>query len=248
MSVVSSGYAPLSETEFLVLAAEHHLNSADFKMRHPETGEEIKVMSVRHGKRLHLTVAMAFIDRWISCACDYFVKKSQVVQELTACLTPQMKERHELEIPLNTLDDPSRGFGGMYLTVLSTSAEGADGGEVGRGNRVNGLISFQRPMTLEAAAGKNPVSHIGKIYNVLSGQIARSIHEQVPGVAEAAVWLCSQIGRPLSEPWMALIEVRLVRGAVLASCESHIREIASTELQQVGQLVKPLCNGEIKIC
>ena len=93
---------------------------------------------------------------------------------------------------MNTLDDPELGPGGMYLTVLGTSAEGADGGEVGRGNRVNGLISFNRPMTMEAAAGKNPVSHVGKIYNLLSHQLARKIHAQVEGVEEVYVWFESE--------------------------------------------------------
>jgi S-adenosylmethionine synthetase len=61
-----------------------------------------------------------------------------------------------VDVQINMLDDEARGRDGMYLTVLGTSAESGDGGEVGRGNRVNGLISFCRPMTMEAAAGKNP--------------------------------------------------------------------------------------------
>jgi len=43
---------------------------------------------------------------------------------------------------------------------------------VGRGNRVNGVVSLNRPMSTEAAAGKNPGSHMGKIYTLLSHQIA----------------------------------------------------------------------------
>jgi hypothetical protein len=54
----------------------------------------------------------------------------------------------------------------VSLTVLGTSAEGGDCGEVGRGNRVNGIAASNRPLGLEAAAGKNPVSHVGKIYTL----------------------------------------------------------------------------------
>ena len=73
-----------------------------------------------------------------------------------------------------------RGAGGMYLTVLGTSADGADGGQVGRGNRVNGLISLHRPMSTEAAAGKNPVSHVGKIYNLLAHRSPRTSASRSP--------------------------------------------------------------------
>ena len=242
------GYAPLSETERIVLAAERFLNSADFQQRHPETGEDIKVMGVRHGRKLHLTVAVAFVDRCITTADEYFTRKKFVQQELRDDLVPLLKEIDELEIAINTLDDPSRGLGGMYLTVLGTSAEGADGGEVGRGNRVNGLISFQRQMTLEAAAGKNPVSHVGKIYNVLSGQIARRIYEQVPGIEEVTVWLCSQIGRPLSEPWTTSVELQLADSVSLLDVKQRVHDTVQAELLDVPQLVECLCRGEIPVC
>jgi S-adenosylmethionine synthetase len=38
----------------------------------------------------------------------------------------------------------------------------------GRGNRVGGLITPCRPMTLEAAAGKNAAMHVGKSYSIVS--------------------------------------------------------------------------------
>ena len=66
----------------------------------------------------------------------------------------------------------------MYLTLLGTSAEQGDSGQVGRGNRVCGLISLNRPMSVEAAAGKNPVSHVGKIYNVLAHELAMRIYAE----------------------------------------------------------------------
>jgi S-adenosylmethionine synthetase len=64
-------------------------------------------------------------------------------------------------VSVNCGDDFSKGS--VYLTVTGTSAEAGDDGQVGRGNRVNGLITPCRPMCLEAAASKNPVSHVGKI-------------------------------------------------------------------------------------
>lgn len=82
----------------------------------------------------------------------------------------------------------------MTLVVSGTSAEAGDDGEVGRGNRINGLITPGRPMSLEAAAGKNPVSHVGKIYNVLARDIAEAVVARVPEVASAECCMVSRIG------------------------------------------------------
>ena len=242
------GFAPLSEVERLVLAAEKHLNSADFKHRFPESGEDVKVMGVRSGKALHLTVAVAFVDRFIVGPAQYFESKALIAADLRRHLEPQLRTLDELRVDLNMLDDPSRGLGGMYLTVLGTSAEGADGGEVGRGNRVNGLISLNRPMTMEAAAGKNPVSHVGKIYNLLSHQLAGRIHSQVAGVEEVYVWLCSQIGRALDDPWAVSVELTLAPGAAIGDVERPIRDLVQRELADVRSFTDRLCRGEFPVC
>ena len=160
------GFAPLSETERLVLEAERFLNSSEFKVRFPETGEDIKVMGTRNSRHLELTVAIVFVDRFVPNEKVYFEKKEAIHATLARHLGGMLETLDSVRISLNTLDDPERGLEGMYLTVLGTSAEGADGGEVGRGNGVNGLICLNRPSGREAAAGKNPESHVGKIYNV----------------------------------------------------------------------------------
>lgn len=69
------GFAPLSETEHLVLAAEHLLNSSAFKHEFPETGEDVKVMGVRRGRELRLVVAVAFVDHHIWEEATYFHRK-----------------------------------------------------------------------------------------------------------------------------------------------------------------------------
>jgi S-adenosylmethionine synthetase len=149
---------------------------------------------------------------------------------------------------MNTLDDPARGTGGMYLTVLGTSAEGADGGQVGRGNRVNGLISLHRPMSTEAAAGKNPVSHVGKIYNQLAHQMAATVHASVEGIEEVSIWLCSQIGRPLADPWSLAVELVPAQDASLAELERHVRDVVEARLLDLPALVERLIRGELPVC
>jgi S-adenosylmethionine synthetase len=242
------GYAPLTETERLVLAAERYLNSAALKQRFPEVGEDIKLMGFRRDRQLSLTVAVAFVDRFIPDARTYFERKAAVCEDLKRHLGPLLKSLDGLDVALNTLDDPSRGIGGIYLTVLGTSADGADGGQVGRGNRVNGLISLHRPMSIEAAAGKNPVSHVGKIYSLLAHQMAARLCESSIGIEEASVWLCSQIGRPIAQPWSVAVELHLACDADENQVERTVQEAISAELAALPAFVERLTRGELPVC
>lgn len=242
------GFAPLSETERLVLATEHRLNSLEFKARFPEAGEDVKVMGVRRGRTLQLTVAVAFVDHFISDQQTYFDRKAAIQDDLQRFLESQLKTLDAIELHLNMLDDPTRGLGGMYLTVLGTSAEGADGGEVGRGNRVNGVISLNRPMTMEAAAGKNPVSHVGKIYNIFSHYLAEKICCRCEGVQEVYVWLCSQIGQPLEDPWSVSVQLSLSSDAAIADLVSPINDVVARELADIHSFTDRLVRGELPVC
>lgn len=241
------GYAPLTETERIVLATERRLNSRAFKARYPEAGEDVKVMGARQGRELSLTVALAFVDRFIPDEKTYFDRKAAIQSDLETYLQEELNDLDRIEVDVNTLDEPGRGLGGMYLTVLGTSAEGADCGQVGRGNRVNGVISLNRPMGTEAAAGKNPVSHVGKIYNLLSHQIAGNIYDSVEAVKEVYVWLCSQIGHPVDRPWIASAQVVLASGAGLPDVEPAIQEIIDCELANIRSFTDRLARGELSV-
>ncbi len=241
------GYAPLTETERLVLAAERRLNDPAFKAEFPEAGEDVKVMGVRQGRELVLTIALAFVDRFIPDEKTYFERKAAIRERLQQELQAQLNDLDRVRVDINTLDEAGRGVRGMYLTVLGTSAEGADCGQVGRGNRVNGVISLNRPMGTEAAAGKNPVSHVGKIYTLLTHQMAGRIYETVEPVEEVYVWLCSQIGQPIDRPLIASAQVILEPGVGLPEVEPQIREIIDDELAQIYRFTERLSRGELTV-
>lgn len=241
------GYAPLTETERIVLLTERHINSPSFKKEFPETGEDVKIMASREGKDLTLTIALAFVDRFIENEGQYFRKKAEVVEEVTRFVKSRVK-LDGVNVNINTLDKKGRGMGGMYLTVLGTSADDGDGGQVGRGNRVNGLIPLNRPTCSEAAAGKNPVSHVGKIYNLLTYEIAGHIYEKVSGVKEVYVWLLSQIGRPINEPKVAGIQLILENGVDFKPLSKQASDIARSELNSINDFTKRLTEGKIAVC
>jgi S-adenosylmethionine synthetase len=242
------GYAPLSETEQLVLDAERFLNGIEFKKRYPASGQDVKIMGVRDGPVVDLTVAMPLLDRYVEGEFSYFQQKEEMRQVLTSFLRSRLDKLNAINVSFNTLDRPGAGLAGMYLSVLGTSAEDADSGEVGRGNQVNGIIALNRPRGSEAAAGKNPVSHVGKIYNVLTHVLADQIYRQVPGLEEVFVWLCSRIGDPVNDPQVAAVQVRLKPRATYADVADPIRQIVGRELERMPEFCNELVQGKYSIC
>jgi S-adenosylmethionine synthetase len=241
------GYYPLSPCENIVLKLERYLNSKRFKRRHPESGEDIKVMGLRTQKNLDLTIAMPLICGYVRSERDYFEKKEELHAEIQK-FAVTFSGFSDIRVHFNTLDERGRGLGGVYLSLLGTSAEDADSGQVGRGNRVNGLISMNRPMGTEAAAGKNPVSHVGKIYNVLSHKIARDLYEQIEGIREVYVLLLSRIGMPVNRPQIATAQVLLEQGRNTREITKIAREIFEREFLALNRFCRDLSHGKYPVC
>lgn len=114
---------------------------------------------------------------------------------------------------------------------------------MGRGNRVNGLITPYRPMSLEAAAGKNPVTHVGKLYSLMANRIAHAVVDEVGGVQEAYCYLVSRIGRPITDPHLMEVKVRLAGPANLATLQRRIGAVAGDRLSGIGALWRELLEG-----
>ncbi|MFP3873668.1 MAG: methionine adenosyltransferase [Thiohalophilus sp.] len=237
------GYAPLDELEQLVYATEQQLNAPQVKQRYPVIGEDIKVMGVRRAGAIELTVACALVDRYVRDADDYMAHKQRIVelvQQQAAGITDQ-----PLQVNVNTADVP--GQGSFYLTVTGTSAEAGDDGEVGRGNRSNGLITPYRPMNMEAAAGKNPVTHVGKLYNLTAQRLAADLVGELTEVLAAQCFLVSRIGQPIREPWVLELRLQLAEGAALEPIRSRVEAIARSRLERIDRLQDELLEAVIPV-
>jgi S-adenosylmethionine synthetase len=139
---------------------------------------------------------------------------------------------------VNSADDIEAGR--LYLTVTGTSAEAGDDGQTGRGNRVGGLITPCRPMTLEAAAGKNVVSHVGKSYSIVAFQIARELVAKCPDVSEATCILVSRIGLPVDRPQVVELQIQIRDGISLDTLREPAEAIARECLGRVTGLTQLL--------
>lgn len=238
------GFAPLSELERLVLKLEREMSSVAFRSAHPEGGEDVKLMAFRQGGRVALTVARAFVGRHLADLDAYWAAKASLSDHL---VERARRSFDEVDVVVNASDGTSPGS--VYLTVTGTSAEAGDDGEVGRGNRVNGLITPYRPMSLEAAAGKNPVSHVGKLYNLTANEAAEAIcRELVADVRYAEVFLLSRIGHPITEPEVVHVRLGLADPSRLEVVAPRAREVVADVVAALPGLWRRIILGEITVC
>jgi S-adenosylmethionine synthetase len=149
-----------------------------------------------------------------------------------------------VNVDVNTADDYDEGA--IYLTTTGTSAEQGDDGSVGRGNRANGLITPNRPMSMEATSGKNAVNHIGKIYNLLSTEIAETVVDEADGIRDLQIRLLSQIGRPIDRPHVADAHLVTEDGVSVADIEDEVTEIVDRELADVTSVTERAIHGDIR--
>ena len=241
---IGVGYAPLSQNEQLILDLE------DVVRQVRGAGEDIKLMAVRRGSHLTLVVAVAMVSRFIGSREEYEEAKLRVREAV------ERKARSQLERGPGEVAGGAERMGevyvncadageNIYLTVTGCSLEMGDDGATGRGNRGNGLITPMRPMTMEAIAGKNPVSHVGKIYNVMAQKVAADIAE-MEGVAEAYVTLVSKIGSPISQPLLRGVQI-CGKMELTAAVEARVNSILDWHLENADDLMEQFVEGRLTL-
>ena len=223
-------YAPFTTAEELALIIERYLNSKQYKNIFPYVGEDVKVMILRKEEFYNVTIAAAFVDRFFNSISEYTQAKEEVRESVLDYLADMNINMNinKLNLMLNTADIPEKKL--VYITVTGTSAEAGDDGNTGRGNRVNGLITPNRQMSMEATAGKNPISHVGKIYNVLAMKISKKIYENIEGIREVYVKILSQIGKPVTEPQAIHVQYIVNRDISEENVTTSINRILDEEL------------------
>ncbi len=207
-------------------------------------GEDVKVMGARRGKDIVLTVALPLIGPEVQDATEYVEICNAAEQAIQ--VYAQELNAYDVTVEVNTADDVENDA--VYLTLTGTSAEHGDDGSVGRGNRVNGVIAPFRSASLEAAAGKNPVTHVGKLYNLLAMEASKAIVAQVPEVRAATVYILSQIGHQLDEPLVATASIDTQNGHVHPQVEEAVTEVLDAQLQSIDELREKILRQELPVC
>jgi S-adenosylmethionine synthetase len=239
------GYAPYSEVETIVLNLEELLNSKTFTKANPAVGEDIKVMGLRDNDKIILTIACAMVSKYLSNREEYIAVR-EGLKDVALDIASKITDR-DVEVFVNTADnDDAKGEEGYYLTVTGTSAEMGDDGSVGRGNRANGLITPNRPMSMEATSGKNPINHVGKIYNILSSEMADDIATNVEGVQQINVMILSQIGKPIDQPKAATSQIILEDGYEMDLVSQKVASVMDSWLEDISSITEKVVEGKAR--
>ncbi|MBZ9570412.1 methionine adenosyltransferase [Methanobrevibacter sp. TMH8] len=239
------GYAPFSEVETIVLAVEELLNSKAFTKANPAIGEDIKVMGLRDDGKITLTIACAMVSKYVANREEYIAVRENL-KDVALDIAAKVTNR-EVEVFVNTADnDDAKGEEGYYLTVTGTSAEMGDDGSVGRGNRANGLITPNRPMSMEATSGKNPINHVGKIYNILSNEMANDIANSVEGVKQINIMILSQIGMPIDQPKAATSQLILENGYNMDDVSKKVASVMDSWLENISSITENVVKGKAR--
>lgn len=181
-----SGYAPLSTLESIVLETERYINGREFKMNNPDTGWDVKLFGRRKKNDFELLVNMPFLAKDINTLEEYFSRKKEIQNQIEKFIDNNYQVN--IKVSMNATDRNGK----PYLTALGSVADTGDVGVVGRGNRINGLITPMRPMSIEAPAGKNPIDHTGKIYGVLAMEIADKIYKFVKHPVDVHIYTAKE--------------------------------------------------------
>lgn len=235
---LGTGWAPCNPVEALVrLLADTFSTPSDYASTRPWCGSDVKVMAVADFECIDVVLCVPQKCSHVPNRRDYVAHRDEVLAEcyrLAARELPELKATFRLNVRDIVEQDE------LYMTYTGSSIESGDEGVVGRGNRVNGLITPLRPMNLEGANGKNPVYHVGKVYNVAAQRIAQRLHDQFGCAAE--VHLVSATGQPLGEPWQTV--VRLSSADV---ADADVRTIVNAVLSNFPALTHEIVYGDLRL-
>ncbi|MDJ0342627.1 methionine adenosyltransferase [Streptomyces sp. H10-C2] len=233
---LGTGWAPENSFEsFVRELVDHFSGDSDFTRAHAWCGSDVKLMGYWDGECADVVLCVPQKSRQVGSRGQY-VRNAETVLVECHRLAGVRLPGAEARFRLNARDVPDKDE--LYLTYTGSSIESGDEGVVGRGNRVNGLITPLRPMNLEGANGKNPVYHVGKLYNIAAQRLALRLHEATAGYAE--VHLVSTTGQRLDEPWRILVRLSAA-DAELDKVQALVAEI----LTEFPALTDELVSGGI---
>jgi S-adenosylmethionine synthetase len=104
-----------------------------------------------------------------------------------------------------------------------------------------------RPVSLEATAGKNPVTHVGKIYNIVAREIAEALIGAVPKIIAAQCLLVSRIGSPVTQPALADVKIATRTGIPVGEFRRPIEEVTADCLARIPHLLEDFVAGKMDV-
>ncbi|WP_418154519.1 methionine adenosyltransferase [Actinoalloteichus caeruleus] len=208
------GSAPRSVTETIVLLAE-----AWFR-RQVWAGSDIKALAVRNGKAWTVTVCVPALAGHLTSSAEFHEAVGTIACELTELLQARLQGR--VTVVCNTRDSRTGPISGQYFTLSGSAVDYGEDGLVGRGNARTGVISGAHLAGNEAAFGKNPAYHVGKVGGWFADTAARTVAAEFGPCRIALLW---RNGAPYDQP--ASIEITTAREVPIGAAEELVRATLS---------------------
>jgi len=232
-------YYPMSNLEKTVLEIEMTLNSQKYKEKYPWTGNDIKVMGMRKGSSIEITSCVPLISLYVKDLDDYINKLKLIRVDIQKIIKKHFK-KSDIQLYLNTRDDYEKND--MYMTLTGSAIESGDEGSVGRGNRSRGVIPFSRSFSMEAACGKNPVYHTGKLFTAIGDAISEKIYKKFG--LENVVYCTTKMGDSIENPWNISVELN---EDVSSDIKKQIEDIVNEKVKEHYNITKKIVNRKIKV-
>jgi len=227
-------FSPYTKLEQAVLRSEEKLNAKETKEELPWMGSDIKIMGVRVGEQIQITACVPQISRFVPDLLSYS-KNLKIIRDILLSELSTFFNPDQIDLRINTKDDSEER--NYYLTITGGSLSG-DIGVTGRGNRISGLITSNRPMSMEGASGKNPRYYAGIVYNLLSKHISEQLFLRYKCSNE--IIIVSQNGSPLLSPRHIIV---ITEREINKEAYSTIKECVS----DIPKLTTMYINGEISL-
>ena len=232
-------YYPMSKLEQVVLNIEQLLNSSRYKETNPWVGNDIKVMGIRKGNKVEITSCIPLISKYVQDLDDYKNKLNNLQKEVEK-ETRKLFKNNDVIIYLNTRDNYDNND--LYMTLIGSAVESGDEGAVGRGNRSRGVIPFSRNFSMEAACGKNPVYHTGKLFTAIGDCISQQIYEKYH--VENVVYCTSKMGDKIENPWNISVELsKKLPEKDIKDIDNMVNEIIKNHKKITNEII----NNNIKL-
>lgn len=234
-TAVGCGWAPYTPLEQMVLEVERVLNADETKLKHPWLGSDIKIMAVRTGHEVKFTLCVPQISTHVASA-EKYKENISVIRNIIDDAVAQYKTQFNITTSLNTADGSRDDL--QYMLYTGSCVESGDEGQVGRGNRLGGVISSRRPFSVEGLNGKNPQYHGGKLYSVMAWDLAEKIWKMYGVPCE--VFMVCQSDMPIDQPWSIIVNatvpldragVQVLIDEMLSNAGSYTDRILSGSFQ-----------------
>lgn len=232
---ILSAHYPFSLLEQSIIDLEKHLNSSTFKKTFPFSGWDIKITGIGSDGKLEYVVNVPIIAHYVKNKDDYLNKIRNIEKMVNDFLLNKLGN-----VEFIVIINPQDKTGEPYLTALGSAADTGDVGVVGRGNRANGLITPMKSMSIEAASGKNPLDHTGKIYTLLAQRISKKIFSLIGKANQVHITTYKEL--PLVTPQNIIVEFE---EAIKREDKEIMQHMIETEFSEnnIERVIQQLCSN-----